>query len=861
MSNTTHEAKVIVTAQTEGAVAPLKEVAGATTEIVTAAKAAGAEQAELAKQMQAGKAKHLEMQAAIARVKQAQEEHNLTVRAFGPHSTEAAASQAKLTKALETAKTAAAECKQEVEQLKLGLAKTSAEADKASPALEKATKDLEKLNAAASKSDDELKKVELGMQAASKGGEKGGYAFGLMEAASGKLMSMLGPAALAGSLVAFAGFVSEAADETLRYDTALKNIPFSIEKAKAATGGLVDNMTLAKSAAQAVSLGVVKTEKDFNTLAEAATKIALRLGTDATQAIQDMTTALGRGSPLILDNLGVTIKVSEAQEKYARSIGTTVSRLTEEQKTLAFRESAMEALLKSANETVVAYDSSAAAVLRFKTSLANAWSDIKSGIANAAGAVIKPVLEMNDALLRAVETAKIMADPRGPLGVLADRMIKYAEATGGATNATYDFLAAQSMSAEEYARVQGAQDKERTLANRKRLEQERAAYVQTQRAEEAQLRETYAKRDSLWRERAAKDEEEARKEAERKKGKSKDKSFLDPGDVTIQRSYFGGSEDTDALVLDAEKRRDADREEMVAREIARREENIASIEREIEVRAAAGLDIEDLNARRMAAEDDLYAYTRAKSQQRQRLDENETRHHRQQHERRIDAAKKAAEKQAAWSAVFQQTISDTASNVGALTDTLMDAFARQAEGEKHAVAVSVEAYLAGLKRKMAAKAAEETVLGIAAAASYRYAAAAQHFAAAGMAAAIALGAFVGQKGVQATAEAGTGKSWSEIKQENADSGKKSDSKDTSKPSTGGKSDGGSSSSGRDGEKLEVPVSFEERRRDDASMSERRTGGGISLTFNVGGNIIGDGGRKELGRYVLKLIDETTGKRR
>ena len=49
-----------------------------------------------------------------------------------------------------------------------------------------------------------------------------------------------------------------------------------------------------------------------------ATKLAVTSGQDASKGIEDLTLALSRQSPMILDNLGITLKLGEAQAAMPR---------------------------------------------------------------------------------------------------------------------------------------------------------------------------------------------------------------------------------------------------------------------------------------------------------------------------------------------------------------------------------------------------------------------------------------------------------------------------------------------------------------------------------------------------------------
>jgi hypothetical protein len=109
------------------------------------------------------------------------------------------------------------------------------------------------------------------------------------------------------------------------------------------TRGLVSELDLMQSANKAVLLGLPVTTQSMGELAKTATVLGKAMGQDATTSLNDLITALGRSSPLILDNLGLTVKVGEANEKYARQLGISVEQMTEAQKKMAFYNAAMDA--------------------------------------------------------------------------------------------------------------------------------------------------------------------------------------------------------------------------------------------------------------------------------------------------------------------------------------------------------------------------------------------------------------------------------------------------------------------------------------------------------------------------------------
>lgn len=107
--------------------------------------------------------------------------------------------------------------------------------------------------------------------------------------------------------------------------------------------GLTDDLQLMQSANKALLLNLGLTSQQMGDLARTATVLGRAMGQDATKSIDDLITALGRSSPMILDNLGLSVKVGEANEAYAAALGKTVAQLTDAEKKQAFMNAAMEA--------------------------------------------------------------------------------------------------------------------------------------------------------------------------------------------------------------------------------------------------------------------------------------------------------------------------------------------------------------------------------------------------------------------------------------------------------------------------------------------------------------------------------------
>lgn len=149
----------------------------------------------------------------------------------------------------------------------------------------------------------------------------------------------------------------------------MDNAVFSIEKARKATRGLVSDFDLQRLANNAALLKVAETDKAFADLAGAATKLGRSIGQGPIESIESMMAALGRGSTAMLDNLGISLKVEEAQKEYAKQLGVTVDRLTEVQKSEAFRIIASQKIVEAAKAMTAETNKAADAVSRLKVQI------------------------------------------------------------------------------------------------------------------------------------------------------------------------------------------------------------------------------------------------------------------------------------------------------------------------------------------------------------------------------------------------------------------------------------------------------------------------------------------------------------
>ena len=122
-----------------------------------------------------------------------------------------------------------------------------------------------------------------------------------------------------------------------------------------ATNGTMSQMDLFQQANSAMVLGVTKNADEMAEMFDIAQRLGKALGRDTASSIESMTTGIGRQSRLMLDNIGIIVRVDDANKKFANSLGINVSQLTDSQKRQAFFNATLEAgrrKLQSSGEEV-----------------------------------------------------------------------------------------------------------------------------------------------------------------------------------------------------------------------------------------------------------------------------------------------------------------------------------------------------------------------------------------------------------------------------------------------------------------------------------------------------------------------------
>ena len=142
-----------------------------------------------------------------------------------------------------------------------------------------------------------------------------------------------------------------------------------IAKLQKVSDSQIANADLVLATNRAIALGIKA--DDLPALLETAAQASVKLGISVTQAFNDITTGVGRASPLILDNLGIVVDSARVYGDYAESIGKTVEELTKQERTQALTTSVIKGGLDTTKSFTEAQDSMTVAINKSAAAMSN----------------------------------------------------------------------------------------------------------------------------------------------------------------------------------------------------------------------------------------------------------------------------------------------------------------------------------------------------------------------------------------------------------------------------------------------------------------------------------------------------------
>lgn len=678
-------------------------------------------------------------------------------------------------------------------------------------------------------------------------GKMAGFAGGIS-----KISGLLGAGGLTAMIGGAAAAMGEMAQRATNITAANQALKISIDSARKSTMGLVDDYTLTVAANKAVQMGVVVTDHEFAKLAKTATKLGLAMGQDAAQSVDDLTTALGRGSVEILDNIGVSLRLSDAHNEYALRLGKTADALTEAEKKIAFTTIALERAEEAAAKNNVQLDSQAMKV----AALGSKWQNLKDNVS-----------------LYSVEAGY--------------SIMTFVENTYGITAVTKELDAQQNKQAQTQEQISGltlelvtAFDMATGATERWRTASEGLSEAWGKMTAEQETLANIASIDAFLQGRIDKQKPTTKKPSGRGKPKAPEGSLVASPTDRTSLSYDARTAYDDYSLGEMQKERDAQllaeqrafnqevadmrtaeleslrirRDEL--EEIANSEASMWASENEARLQAAESAAI--LAEREIQLELDVVEAKRSAASDRAEIMELE------EEKRRIISRRALLEQEKAHKSeeAHRKRAGVAMQMYGGLAMEGMGAVAEAAEaaalGQEKGFARVVYAFMRTTALEMGLTSAKEFVLAIVSAARYDFAGAAMHASAGAGAAAVAGlagGAAYGiGKGLPSDIRGGITGSAGYAK-EKADRAKGEKGDDPEKPGKGGK---GGSGGGGGGDDDGVPTSYNDgalytkRPMRSPGASQAATGG---VTVNINAGVVA-GDAEQTGRALKRLIDKS-----
>lgn len=190
----------------------------------------------------------------------------------------------------------------------------------------------------------------------------------------------------------------------------------ALDRFREASRGTISDLSILQNVNQAFVLGVGDSVETLEQLFEVAFRLSQASTRTAQEAFGDLALGIGRRSRQLLDNLGIIVRVEQANKDLADSLGKTIDALTDEEKILAFNTAA----LKGAREAIALMGPE---TLTFANRLEQLNATVQNFFATLARNLLPALSELVDALLSLNAsglTARLGAALSGPIETLAN---------------------------------------------------------------------------------------------------------------------------------------------------------------------------------------------------------------------------------------------------------------------------------------------------------------------------------------------------------------------------------------------------------------------------------------------------------
>jgi KaiC/GvpD/RAD55 family RecA-like ATPase len=181
--------------------------------------------------------------------------------------------------------------------------------------------------------------------------------------ATGAAVGGAAGAAVVGGVAAVSagiGLTNDLVNESYTAQAVSRNLQISIAPARAELKGMVSDLDLAAAANKAFAMDVADTGDEFAHFAGMVGEQATKLGVDQGQLIMDLTEGVGKQESEMMDNAGITMRITDAYALYAEQLDKSVSSLTKAERAEAFKKATIIALEQATGRATVGVEGFAA---------------------------------------------------------------------------------------------------------------------------------------------------------------------------------------------------------------------------------------------------------------------------------------------------------------------------------------------------------------------------------------------------------------------------------------------------------------------------------------------------------------------
>ncbi len=312
-----------------------------------------------------------------------------------------------------------------------------------------ATNTIEIIIRATDKATKELKAMQ---------GAFSGISDGLLDtaASAAKTAAAIGGVAFAGKkLLDFGSYGATVMQTADSFEMLLAHIgaaPDLLRQLQQASRGTISDMqlmsatsTLLAGAQGELATNLANATPELMEIAKAANKLNPTLG-DTAFLYQSLATGIKRASPMILDNLGLTIRVGEANEAYAKALGKSVDQLTAEEQKQALLNETLRAGRVLIEQAGGAGDAAADDYLRLTAEINNLKDALAQNLAGPLADVVRKLTDLAstnaDAASNLSATGVMAGGAAAAFLLLAPRILETAKAMKELSVATRGWLGA-----------------------------------------------------------------------------------------------------------------------------------------------------------------------------------------------------------------------------------------------------------------------------------------------------------------------------------------------------------------------------------------------------------------------------------